>query len=146
MDTNNALSKKTEIKICKVGSGESTSYAMSLYDDKLATIENIAFQQMKLKVAFPKKEPEFFELLCDRLFANGFTEKRVEDAINHVIDNFVYKDLNIADVIGFDKKVKLYTYPELVDMITNKGYKSDDFEIRKINDKVFNVLKTDLLK
>ncbi len=46
--------------------------------------------------------------------ANGFTDKRLQDAVNYVIDNFQYKELNVSDIIRFDKYLKLYSYDEML--------------------------------
>lgn len=88
---------------------------------------------------------QFFNLLSERIIANDFTENRLIDAINHVIDNFAYKELNISDVIRFDRKVKLYTYPEVSDLVTAGKASFSDFEIREINGKTFRVKKSDLI-
>ena len=76
----------------------------------------------KLQSAFPKQNKEFFNVLAERLIANGFTDERLADAVNNVIDNFQYKELNIADIVSFDKKIKLYTYSEACSMVTKDGY------------------------
>lgn len=88
---------------------------------------------------------QFFNLLSERIIANDFTENRLIDAINHVIDNFAYKELNISDVIRFDRKIKLYTYPEVSDLVTAGKASFSDFEIREINGKTFRVKKSDLI-
>lgn len=48
----------------------------------------------------------------ERLIAKGFTNKRVTDAVNYVIDTCKYPTPTVADFVGYDKKVKLYTYNE----------------------------------
>ncbi|WP_019540586.1 hypothetical protein [Proteiniphilum acetatigenes] len=118
---------------------------VSKYDDSLASPMLIYQSTNRLKAAFPKMSDQFFNLLSERIIANDFTENRLIDAINHVIDNFAYKELNISDVIRFDRKVKLYTYPEVSDLVTAGKASFSDFEIREIDGKTFRVKKSDLI-
>lgn len=90
-------------------------------------------------------QPAFFNLLAERLVANGFNDKRLTDAINSVIDNFEYKELNISDIIRYDRKVKMYTYAESAAMVTSGKASFDDFEKREVNGVIYRVLKTDLI-
>ena len=99
----------------------------------------------KLQAAFPKQQPVFFNLLTERLIANGFTDERIEDAVNHLIDNFAYKELNIADVVRFDKRVKLYSYQEAASLVTQNKASFEDFEIREINGRKMRIKKSELI-
>lgn len=90
-------------------------------------------------------QPIFFDLLAERVIENDFTAKRLSDAVNHLIDNFNYKELNIADVIKFDRKAKLYTYSEVCRMVSKGEAAFSDFEIREINGECYRVKKTDLI-
>ena len=87
-------------------------------------------QIVRLKAAFPNTPPEMYDVLMDRLKANGFTDARLEDAINNLIDNFKYPVPSIAEIIGFDKRVKLYNYKEICDYV-NDGGSWEDFKIVK---------------
>ena len=119
--------------------------SISVYSGKIAERHEVAIGIKKLKVAFPKMENEFFNLLTERLIDNGFTSERLKAAVNYVLDNFQYKELNISDIIRFDKKVKLYTYAETCNMVA-KGYAAfSDFEIREVDGNVYRVKKTDLI-
>lgn len=91
-----------------------------------------------------KDNVDFFNLLSERVVANGFSNERLKDAINHILDNFQYKELVISDIIKFDRKVKLYTYSEVVSMVTKGLATWSDFEIREINGNHFRVKKADL--
>ena len=86
----------------------------------------------------------FFDMLAERIVDNDFTEQRITDAVNHVIDNFQYKELNIADVIKFDRRVKLYSGKEFMSM-QMQGIHPSEFEKRVIDDTVYWVKKIDLL-
>lgn len=96
-------------------------------------------------MAFPKMNNGFFDLLAERIAANKFTSKRLYDAVNSLIDNFNYKELNIADIIKFDKKAKLYSYNEVCRMVSKGEVSFSDFEIREINGECYRVKKTDFI-
>ena len=88
---------------------------------------------------------DFFDLLVERIIDKKFTAQRLKDAVNYVIDNFQYKELNISDVIKFDRKIKLYTYNEMCDYVYyNGGTTSEYFESKKINGIRFWIKKSDL--
>lgn len=122
------------------------SHEISKYDDALATPEAIYQSTNRLRAAFPKMGDQFFNLLSERIIANDFTGDRLADAVNHVIDNFAYKELNVSDIIRFDRMIKLYTYSEVAEMVTAGKAHFDDFEIREINGRTYRVRKTDVDK
>jgi hypothetical protein len=111
----------------------------------LPSPQGIAVQIARLKIAFPKMERNFFDILAERIVDNDFTEKRLEDAVNHIIDNFLYKELNVADIIKFDRRIKLYTGNEFVNAQMN-GIHCSKFEMREIDGVKFWVLKEELIK
>jgi hypothetical protein len=84
---------------------------ISVYRGSL-TDSNIVIELAKAKIAFPALPVDFFNMLSDRLKANGFTDDRLRDAVDHVIDTCLYPTPTIANFISFDKKIKLYTYDE----------------------------------
>lgn len=125
------------------GASQKTS-EISLYTGCLSD-RGIAVNLKKLKEAFPRMDPPFFNLLSERLIANGFSDQRLTDAVNSVIDNFEYKELNISDIVKFDKKVKLYTHSEATILVTSGKAAFDDFEKREVNGVTYRILKTDLI-
>lgn len=134
--------KASPVRISKDSNGTSE---ISLYSGPLEP--NIVLQSMnRLKAAFPKMSDnkEFFNLLSERVVANGFSNERLKDAVNQVLDNFQYKELVISDIIKYDRKIKLYTYSEVVSMVTKGLATWLDFEIREINGNHFRVKKADL--
>lgn len=102
-------------------------------------------QMARLRVAFPKMGDYFFDLLIERILTCRFTEQRLKDAVNYVIDNFQYKELNIADIIKFDRRIKLYTGSEFVNAQMS-GVHYSKFEMRVIDGVKFWALKEDLIK
>lgn len=111
----------TSGKALQGGFRKTQSNEVSLYQDTLSDM-GIAKSMRKLQSAFPKQSKEFFNVLAERLIANGFTDERLTDAVNNVIDNFQYRELNISDIVRYDKKMRLYTYSEACRLVTEKGY------------------------
>ena len=102
----------------------------------------IAKNMKKLQSAFPKQSKEFFNVLAERLVANGFTDERLADAVNNVIDNFQYKELNISDIVRFDKKMRLYNYNEACKLVTEEGYEfGKDLHRTEMDDGVYWIMK-----
>lgn len=68
------------------------------------------------------------------------------ESVNNLLDNFKYKEINISDVVGFDKYVRLYSYNEVCNLVTEHKASFDDFQIVKIKGEIYRVLKTDVAK
>lgn len=91
---------------------------ISLYKGQLTTqrlIEGVAIIQK----SFPSLPIGFYEIFKERIKANNFTDERLMDAISNVIDTCVYPTPTIAQFISWDKKIKIYTYPEIIDMVND---------------------------
>ena len=61
----------------------------------------------ELKSAFPKLSVEWYEILKKRLIEKGFTKQRFFDAVNYTIDNCIYPEPTIAQILSYDKKIYL---------------------------------------
>ena len=87
---------------------------IAVYRDEL-TAEGLVRALGRAVQAFPSLSKEQLEILKDRMIENGFTDQRAIDAVNHVIDNFEgwNKTPNIANFIGFDRRIKTLTHREL---------------------------------
>lgn len=106
---------------------------ISKYNDSPMTSGDSVIVIKKLTTAFPSQSRDFFLLLVERMMANGFTKDRCADAVNHIIDNFTYKQINIADVIKFDRKRKVYTHVQMLSkLVCNGGTEKDTDSFRKI--------------
>lgn len=90
-------------------------FETSIYKDEL-TEECVAVNTVKLKQSFPALSSGFYDVFYERLSANKYTNQRLNDAIGHVIDNCIYPSPTIAQFISFDKKIKLYTYDDVLKM------------------------------
>lgn len=89
-------------------------------------------------------ENTFFNILTERILLNKFTANRLKDAVNHIIDNFQYKELVVSDIIRFDKRIKLYTYNEVCNLVTKGQASFDEFEVREIEGCCYRILKKDM--
>ena len=117
---------------------------LSLYADRELNDDDFIRASNRLSIAFPKMTKEFFILLAEFIDKHNFTAKRLEDAVNHVIANFPYKELNISDIIRYDRRVKLYTGREYENAQVN-GADPSEFERRNINGVNYFIRKTDTL-
>lgn len=84
---------------------------ISVYKGEL-TLECVKIQSVRILAAFRKLDNTFINLLTQRLKDNNFTDKRLIDAVNFVIDNHRYPEPLISDFISYDKKIKTYTHKE----------------------------------
>jgi len=104
---------------------------VSIYNDTLSTpcvINNIA----RIKAAFHTLPEDFYRIFSQRIIDCEFTDQRLTDSVNHVIDTCVYPTPTIAQFISFDKKYKVFTYDEMLKKTDElgsevwKSYKSID--------------------
>ena len=94
---------------------------ISVYTDNYIDGTALKKELSRLQAAFPEITDDFIIILTERVLKNKFTEKRLHDAINNVIDNFKYKTPNIAEIISFDKRVKLYSYTDILEIHHKTG-------------------------
>jgi len=116
---------------------------MSLYSDEYPTKDDFKAASNRLSISFPKMTKEFFVLLTEFVIKNKFTAKRLSDAVNHVIANFQYKELNISDIIKFDRRIKLYKSYEVYNIMGK--FPHSDFEKIEVDGINYYVRKVDLL-
>ena len=131
-----ALPKRHEIS--------SGKYEVSLYVGDLPTKDELRIASNRLAIAFPKMSKEFFALLNEFVITQGFTAQRLSDAVNHTIANFRYKELNISDIVSFDKRIPLYTGMEVYKM--RNAFPHPDFKLKELDGNRFWILKSDLVK
>ncbi len=105
----------------------------------LALAQNIA----KIQVVFPKLDKLFFAVLTERLLLNNFTEQRLIDAAGYLIDNFKYQTPTIADVISFDKKIKLWSYEDVCEAVSQNKTSFESFYKHWVGDTLYRVKKSE---
>ena len=93
---------------------------VSLYTGTL-TDKCLLSAVVTIKKAFPALPKDFYDVFMDRIKANEFNDARLNDAICFVIDNCPYPTPTIANFIAFDKRIKLLSYNDYVDMVAKYG-------------------------
>lgn len=101
--------------------------SLSIYTGELTP--KFAMEQIKrLAASFPGMPATMLDVLLERLKDNGFSDERLKASIDNLIDNYTYPVPTIAEIVGYDKTVKLYNHKEVCDH-TDKGGDWDDFKI-----------------
>lgn len=97
---------------------------ISIYQGGALTEKKVIEKTGEILVAFPKIEPQMISLLRKRFKANGFNDQRMNDAIDHVIDHYTGFDKlpAIADFISYDRKIKHYSYEDLMSKYKDSYY------------------------
>jgi len=85
-------------------------------------------------------QPGFVVVLCQRIAEKLMSAKQVTDAINNVIDTYRFPVPLVADIVSWDKRIKIYTHQEICEMIP-KGYTFDNFEKITVNGLVRWIMK-----
>lgn len=98
----------------------SRSNEISVYKGELTT-QCVIKQVKKIKSAFPSLPSGFYDILTDRLKELRFSDQRLTDAVNNLIDTCPYPTPTIANLISWDKRIKLYNYQEMVAMVDKFG-------------------------
>jgi hypothetical protein len=93
-------------------------FALSVYKGEL-TVKEVINQEKRLSSSFPNLPASFYDVLMDRLKENHFNDERLKAAVDNLIDTCIYPVPTIANVISFDKTVKVYTYNQICDFVMN---------------------------
>lgn len=103
--------------------------AISVYSG-VRTKQGLADATKNLVNAFPGWTVEQTAILKDRFAENGFTDQRMIDAVNHVIDTYEgYGRIpNIANFIQYDQRVKILTYAEITKLQYDGSISWDDYQ------------------
>lgn len=67
------------------------------------TTENVMKNTVKIKNAFPTLPVEFYDILFERLRAKGFSDEKLDDAVNRVIDTCKYPTPTVAHFMSYDE-------------------------------------------
>lgn len=119
-----AQSRKESLALTLAKNGSSE---VSIFAGSPASVQHIAISVKKLSTAFPQMSKEFFNLLTERIAKTGMSSQRLEYAVNKVIDNFIYKQLTIADILSMDVKCRLLSYSEMCNEVAKNGSSTDQY-------------------
>jgi hypothetical protein len=73
----------------------------------------------------------------------GFSNERLKDAVNNVIDTCQYPVPTLANFLSFDRRVKIYNYSEMSNAVLSQAITQDAFAKIKIEEKPFWVKTSD---
>ena len=88
---------------------------ISIYRDGSVKATTLMACVSELKKAFPKLPIGWYDVLERMLDEEGFTNQRLIDATKALIRTCPYPEPAIANIIGFDKNVKVYSYNDLLE-------------------------------
>lgn len=119
-------------------------FEISVYTGELtATVLVQNFK--KLRNAYEHLSEDFIQILSERVKANNFTDARLTDAINHLIDTCQYPNhITPAHILAFDKKVKFYTYSQMLEIQNKTGRAFDDYGKVRRGNRMFWVSLADI--
>ena len=66
------------------------------------------------KSAFPALQASFFDVLIPMLKECSFSDERLLNSVKNVIKTCVYPTPTIANFLSYDKKIKLYSYDDML--------------------------------
>ena len=121
--------------------------AMSVYSGDL-NLKTVLEQNKNIAQAFPQLPGGFYKIFAERLRERKFTDQRLIDAVNHVIDTCVYPIPTVANFLSYDRCIELLTHADLVDMLSDDRYVFDRYEPVRIQgiDKPRYARKEDILE
>lgn len=120
--------------------GDNGTLELSLYPIGKPTETTLNRAIDRLKVAFPYQNSQFFELLKERVIFHKFSDERLRDAIDNIIDNYTYKTLTIANIISYNKTKPLYTMRQkvaIVNSYTMERRQPPQFEVVTIDNTAY---------
>lgn len=116
--------------------------SLSVYTDSLTT-EHALKEVVRLKGAFPQLPVGFYDVLLDRIKDKGFTNQQLTDSINNLVDNFTYPVPTLANILSWDKRIKLHSYAEMCKLHDESGVLFSDYEKIRRKGKLYWVSKED---
>ena len=117
-------------------------YSITTYTGEL-TQENVVRNFARIKACFPAISPEFYKILLERLKEKGFSDERLSDSVNNLIYNFQYPNPTLANILSFDRKVKILDYNQVCKLIGKHEATFNDFSKIYIDEKMFYVRKSE---
>jgi len=100
---------------------------ISKYNDSPFTMKGSTNAISKLAKAFPTWDAGMTDVLLSRAKDYNFTDQRLMDAINYVIDTCKYPTPKIADIISFNKGVKVFNHAQMSDYVAEHCIISTDY-------------------
>jgi hypothetical protein len=137
-----ALQQAQSNSLPQLLTGSQEGKEISIYKGEL-TPTCLSQEVLKVCASFPSLPAEFFDILSERVAANKFNDARLKAAVANLLDNFTYNTPKIADIISFDRKVKLFSYNEMLVHCHNTGNAYSDYTMIKRNGKKYWIRKSE---
>lgn len=110
--------------------GQTDNREISLYGHGKVSPTALAHGIALIKRAFPKLVIGWYKVLEDMIDEEGFTDERFRDAIKNLIKTCPYPEPTIANVLGYDKKIKIFNHYELMEKHKTDFYPGTKFDLR----------------
>ncbi len=69
-----------------------------------------------IRAAFPELDDSFFKLFVKIVMADQVPDKKLIDAVGHVVRTCVYPKPTIGAFLSYDKTVRAYSHREMTDI------------------------------
>lgn len=107
---------------------------LCIYEGEL-TDQCLVGNVKRIMMAFPSLPEAFYEILQQRVYESKFTDERLTDAVNHVIDTCKYPTPTVAEFLSYNRHIQLYSYYQILDMVNVHGRGIfDEYKCVKIGD------------
>lgn len=132
-------STSTQQRLVKDDNGNTQ---LSVYSGEL-TPENMIMQSGRILNAFPSLSNKFIDILLRRAKEKGFSDKRLTDAVNNVIDTCQYPNPTLANFLSYDKSVKIIDYNQLCGLVMHQQVQWESYTRIKVNGSNYYIRKVD---
>ena len=126
----------------KNGSSELSVFANGEPASPAHTLSCVA----KMRANYPDMSASFFNTLTEYIAKSGFTNERLQYAVDKLLLTHPYKTFTISDLLSIDARVKLYSYEEACTLVTSGKAQFSDFALFEYRGEMFRVSKADKLK
>lgn len=92
------------------------STEMIAYVGEPATPQETAQCLKILSISFPDMPPEFFDILNKMIIRENISGLQLGKAVENLLCNHRYRTFTIAEIIGFNPKIKLYEWQDIYKM------------------------------
>ena len=111
---------------------KSGSQEVSLYKPGEVSAEAFAHGARRIKDAFPKLPANWYSVLEEMIDEERFDDLKFKDAVINLIKTCPYPEPTIANILGYDKKVRIYSYQELLEKHNKDHYPGTKFSMDQV--------------
>ena len=138
------LSKETILSIQRVDEFGYDFYLSAYYFEDPVNEKEMKYELARLLRAFPEIKPSVIDELIQQIRKEKIGPIRLQAAVDYVIKNFNWQKPTVSDVIKFDRKLRLYTYDEVCNKVT-EGMNMNNFFMVPNSGKLW-AMKTDAMR